>query len=29
MSTIDAPERVAQPIPGPAPLLLVIPAPYY
>jgi 6,7-dimethyl-8-ribityllumazine synthase len=29
MSTIDAPERVAQPIPGPAPRLLVIQAPYY
>jgi 6,7-dimethyl-8-ribityllumazine synthase len=29
MSTIDAPERVAQPLPGPAPRLLVIQAPYY
>ncbi|MDO9707719.1 6,7-dimethyl-8-ribityllumazine synthase [Paracraurococcus lichenis] len=29
MSTIDAPERAAQPIPGPAPRLLVIQAPYY
>lgn len=29
MSTIDAPERTAQPIPGPAPHLLVIQAPYY
>ena len=29
MSTIDAPERAAQPIPGPAPRLLIIQAPYY
>ncbi len=29
MSTIDAPERTAQAIPGPAPHLLVIQAPYY
>jgi 6,7-dimethyl-8-ribityllumazine synthase len=29
MSTIDAPERAAQPIPGPAPRLLTIQAPYY
>jgi 6,7-dimethyl-8-ribityllumazine synthase len=29
MSTIDAPERVAQPVQGPAPRLLVIQAPYY
>ncbi|NOG71227.1 6,7-dimethyl-8-ribityllumazine synthase [Roseicella sp. DB1501] len=29
MSTIDAPQRVAQPLPGPAPRLLVIQAPYY
>ena len=29
MSTIDAPERAAQAIPGPAPHLLVIQAPYY
>jgi len=29
MSTIDAPERSAQAIPGPAPHLLVIQAPYY
>jgi 6,7-dimethyl-8-ribityllumazine synthase len=29
MSTIDAPERVTQPVPGPAPRLLVIQAPYY
>ncbi|MCO6417009.1 6,7-dimethyl-8-ribityllumazine synthase [Siccirubricoccus sp. KC 17139] len=29
MSTIDAPERVAEPVPGPAPRLLVIEAPYY
>src|SRR3712207_3255156 len=29
MSTIDAPERAAQPIPGAAPRLLVIQAPYY
>jgi len=29
MSTIDAPERAAQAIPGPAPRLLIIQAPYY
>jgi 6,7-dimethyl-8-ribityllumazine synthase len=29
MSTIDAPEREATPLPGPAPRLLVIQAPYY
>ncbi|HEY0420034.1 MAG TPA: 6,7-dimethyl-8-ribityllumazine synthase [Acetobacteraceae bacterium] len=29
MSTIDAPERAAQPNPGPAPRLLTIQAPYY
>jgi 6,7-dimethyl-8-ribityllumazine synthase len=29
MSTIDAPVRAAQPIPGPAPRLLTIQAPYY
>lgn len=29
MSTIDAPERVAQPVAGPVPRLLVIQAPYY
>ena len=29
MSTIDAPERAAQPLPGPAPRFLVIQAPYY
>jgi 6,7-dimethyl-8-ribityllumazine synthase len=29
MSTIDAPERAAQPIAGPAPRLLTIQAPYY
>lgn len=29
MSTIDAPERAARRIPGPAPRLLVIEAPYY
>jgi 6,7-dimethyl-8-ribityllumazine synthase len=29
MSTIDAPERAAQPLPGPAPRLLTIQAPYY
>ena len=29
MSTIDAPERAAQPIPGPPPRLLTIQAPYY
>jgi len=29
MSTIDAPERAAQPVPGPTPRLLVIQAPYY
>jgi 6,7-dimethyl-8-ribityllumazine synthase len=29
MSTIDAPERRAEPIPGPAPRLLTIQAPYY
>ena len=29
MSTIDAPVRAAQPLPGPAPRLLVIQAPYY
>ncbi|TCZ57903.1 6,7-dimethyl-8-ribityllumazine synthase [Roseicella aquatilis] len=29
MSTIDAPARAAQPVPGPAPRLLVIQAPYY
>ncbi|MBK1660024.1 6,7-dimethyl-8-ribityllumazine synthase [Paracraurococcus ruber] len=29
MSTIDAPERAAKPLEGPAPRLLVIQAPYY
>jgi len=29
MSTIDAPERAARPVPGSAPRLLVIQAPYY
>ncbi len=29
MSTIDAPARRAEPIPGPAPRLLTIQAPYY
>ena len=29
MSTIDAPERAAQPLPGPSPRLLTIQAPYY